>query len=363
MAGRVLVVGVVEAGRRASIVGGPLVAEGAGDRGIGPGGNLVADQVVGEADLKPVSGAGMPARHRRVGALRATDLLDTPGAADHQRRKGLTRVGQHLQVGADRDEIDLRLELVAGPAGGYALLVGLAGGEQAGRGGELEQVVLERHEELIPAHSNGAGPERLGIAQVIGDGLGERVPGRLGLRKATIAALGIGRLVDGGICDRILLGAVVADQEHRLAADQLLEPIVEIAGPVGGELRADRARVADLLVVGGEVHRREDPLAVAVGRGQNPDLRVDRGSRPRVVGRREVLRKVDIDAVGQRELAYGEIGRDAHIVGSGGRLGDLLDEEVHVVVVDPRVRTRDPSHLGAAVDADRVGASSRCGWR
>src|SRR5581483_9192461 len=80
VAGRVDVVQVVEAGRGAAVVGRPVVGERTREAREGPGGLLVADHVVGKADLEAVGRVGVPGGDGRIRPLRAAGVAPAPGA-------------------------------------------------------------------------------------------------------------------------------------------------------------------------------------------------------------------------------------------------------------------------------------------
>ncbi len=358
VAGGIVVVEVVDAARRQA-----PVEEGARQAAEGPGRDLVADHVVGKSNREAVRRARMPDRDRRVRPLRTARVLDPPGAAVDQRREGLARIGDQLQVGADADDRGVGAELIAEPTGGLAGEVRLPRPKQPRRRGRLEQVVLERDQERVALDRDRAHGELTSGVEVARDRARERLTGRLRLRVAAAAALRVLVGGDRGDRARILLGAVVGDEEHRHAgAEAPLQSVVEIARPVGGDLAGERRRVADLLIVSGEVHHRHDRLAVRADGLERADDRVDRRRVAVVVGGREVLRQVHLEIAGDREAAGAQRRRLARVVGLRRRLRRAPLEEVHVVLVDARVDAdgaAEHGHVvgdrGCPVDAERIG--------
>ncbi|TMA39107.1 MAG: hypothetical protein E6J79_04425 [Deltaproteobacteria bacterium] len=161
--------------------------------------------------------------------------------------------------------------------------------------------------------------------------------------------------------------AVVAHQEHRHADALALEVRVEGARPVAGDgpvhpqrLAADGHHLAvvgvtHLLVVGREAEHREDGGPERREALEHAELRVDGGRRAVVVGGREVVRQVGREIGGRQRLG------DAEPAGYGAldrldrRLGRAVDDERHVVVVDPGVDADALARVGGAEEADRVG--------
>src|SRR5205807_9830589 len=139
-----------------------------------------------------------------VRAVRATRVLDAPGATQRQPRERLARVDDELEVRADVEDRDRRLHLVARPAARLAVGVRLALSEGSRRSDRLEQVVLEGSAELrsLPAHR--ADAHGLRLRERGGHVIRERVPRRLHLRVAAVVATVAGRAGYRRIGDRVL---------------------------------------------------------------------------------------------------------------------------------------------------------------
>ena len=112
MALRVLVARVVDAGEVVAVGG----CEHSWLARVRPGRDLVADHVVRQAHLQAELRVGVPRGHGRVGPFGAARLVDAPRAAQHQRREGLARVADQLEVRAEVGDVHLGEQLIAAAA-------------------------------------------------------------------------------------------------------------------------------------------------------------------------------------------------------------------------------------------------------
>ena len=265
---------------------------------------------------------------------------------------------EELEVRADVDDGCAGQELVAHPACRLASGVELPVAEEPRRASSLEEVVLERHEELDLVGYDRSEGEVHGLREGVQDRIAE-------------AQAGVHRLEEGvgdlRLLGRVLDAPVVADQEHRHADALALEVGVEGPGPVGGDgaVHAQRpaanrhdlavAGVANLLVVRGEAQHGEEGRAERRHALQHAQLRVDGGGRAVVVGGGEVVREVGRNVRGRERLDHPEAPRHRVPDRLQRRLGRTLDQERHVVVVDAGVTADALARVGGAVEADRVG--------
>ena len=279
----------------------------------------------------------VPGRDLGVRAVRAARLLDAPRAPDGERREGLRRVAEELELGADVDDGGAGQQVVARASRRLARGVELAVAKDPGRGRGAEEVVLERHEEVDLVADDRPEREILGARQRGEHGVREPLAGARRLQE---------RVGDLGLLRGVLDAAVVADQEERQADALPLEICVERARPVAGHraVHAERpaadghrlrvVRVPDLLVVRREPEEGEDRRARRGHALNDAKLRVDRGRRAVVVGGREVVREV------RRQVRRRQRLRDAEPPGQRAvervhrRLGGAIHEKRHVVVVD-----------------------------
>src|SRR5581483_10474412 len=97
--------------------------------------------------------------------------------------------------------------------------------------------------------------------------------GRLRLFVTAVRALGMIRRRHGWHGLGIFFGAIGPREEDGHTPELPLELALELAGPVAGDLVRQLAPgVADLLVVGGQVHELEQRRAVGAGRSEHTDL-------------------------------------------------------------------------------------------
>src|SRR5258708_5485743 len=165
------------------------------------------DLVGGQADLKAPPRRRMPGRHGWVGPIGTAGIAPAPRTPEHDRREGLTRVGQELEFRADVDDRDRRTEDKRARR--------LALSENSGEEGGLEQVVLERHVEAVAAQANRTGGQGRTRARGGYDRIGQRGPGGLSLVE--------GRSADRRDRLRVLDRTVVPDEEHGHTSDGGLE--------------------------------------------------------------------------------------------------------------------------------------------